>query len=180
MGSLTFAPARECLDLLAKPVAGALSSLSGADEIGVSEIDPTMSDTAAFCEAYSLGLETAANCVIVEGKRGEERQMAACVILATTRVDVNNTVKKLLDVKKVSFAQMEKAVSESGMEFGAITPIGLPNNWPIFVDKAVADSARVIIGSGIRKSKLSVEGSLFANLPGVQIIEGLAQPKPSA
>ncbi len=176
-GKLVFVPAPEALELVAKPVGEALGAMQNVGDVGVSEIDPTMSDTAAFCERYGLGMETAANCVIVEGKRGEERQMAACVVLATTRVDVNNTVKKLLDVKKVSFAQMEKAVEESGMEFGAITPVGLPPSWPIFVDKRVADSERVIIGSGLRKSKFLVPGSFFQLLHNIQIVEGLGMER---
>lgn len=83
--------------------------------------------------------------MIVEGKKGEERILAAVVILASTRADVNGVVRNFLEAKKVSFAAMEKAVSETGMEYGAITPIGLPNGWPILVDKAVADSPYVIL-----------------------------------
>ena len=88
---------------------------------------------------------------------------------------MNGAVRSALSVKKVSFAQMEKAVSESGMEYGAITPIGLPAPWPILIDKAVTDSDYVIIGSGIRGSKLAVPGSFLAALPNAQVIEGLAQ-----
>lgn len=177
LGSLEFVPAKENLGLVGKPVAAMLEALPDTSMVGVTEIDPSVSDTAAFCEKYGTGPETAANCVIVEGKRGEERKYAACMILATTRADVNKTVKQLLDTKKVSFAQMDDAVSKTGMEFGAITPVGLPADWPIFIDSRVAESAYVVIGSGIRSSKLAVPGSFLASLPNAQVVEGLATMK---
>ena len=175
IGSLVFAPVLEHLELLAEPVQRAVWDFSNgiSASIGISEIDPEVSDTASFCEKYDIGLEVAANCVIVEGKRGEERKYAACIILATSRADVNGIVRKELDARKVSFAQKEEAVSRSNMEFGAITPIGLPSDWPIFVDSDVANSAYVIIGSGIRKSKLAIPGKLLGVLPNVKVIEGL-------
>lgn len=178
LGTLTFLPAAEHPELLAVPTAALIRTLASL-EIGVAAIDPTLSDTAGFCEHYRVVPEQAANCVIVEGKRGEERQLAAVVILASTRADVNGKVRAELDVKKVSFAQMEKAVAESNMEFGAITPIGLPTGWPILVDKAVADAEYIIIGSGVRSSKLAISGSVLATLPGARVVEGLAQPRTS-
>lgn len=177
LGTLHFEPAPAHPELVSGPTAAALSVLPGADAVGVSAIDPTLSDTAAFCEHYQIGPELAANCVIVEGKRGEERQLAAVVILASTRADVNGKVRQALDAKKVSFAQMEKAVQESAMEFGAITPVGLPASWPILIDKAVADTPYVIIGSGIRSSKLAAPGAFLASLPNARVIDGLAQPR---
>ena len=158
LGTLLFEPALSRPELLAAPVRAALEALlkEVSDTVGVAPIDPTLSDTAAFCDHYHVAPAQAANCVIVEGKRAESRTLAACVILATTRADVNNLVKKQLDAEKVSFAQMEKAVSESGMEFGAITPVGLPPEWPVLVDQVVTQSDAVIIGSGIRGSKLLI------------------------
>ncbi len=175
-GNLEFNAATNHPELLAAPVAEALRQAQG-QQVEVAEIDPTLSDTAAFCAKYAVGPEVAANCVVLKYKKGEESGFAACVILATTRADVNGLVRKVLDVKKISFAPMEEAVAQTGMEFGAITPVGLPVSWPILVDKAVAESERVIIGSGIRKSKLLVPGRFFAVLPNVQILEGLAQIK---
>ena len=174
LGSLDFLPAKEHTNLLAVPVARAINSLPNVESVGVTQIDSALSDTAAFCEKYNVTPEQAANCVIVEGKRGEERTLAAVIILASTRADVNGAVRSFLDAKKVSFAQTEKAVSETGMEFGAITPVGLPSSWPILIDRAVADSPRVIIGSGIRGSKLAVTGAFLASLPNATVIEGLA------
>ncbi len=179
LGTLEFSVATDHPELLAPAVSAALAKLPNAGEVGVAEIDPTLSDTAAFCEKYQIGMEQAANCVVLEAKRGERAWFAACVILGTTRADVNGLARRTLDARKVSFASMEKAVAESAMEFGAITPVGLPPEWSILVDKAVADSKRVIIGSGVRKSKLLVPGSFFASLPNVQILEGLGQVKTS-
>lgn len=122
-------------------------------------------------------MEQAANCVVLEAKRGEKTWFAACVILGSTRADVNGLARRTFDARKVSFAPMEKAVAETGMEFGAITPVGLPRNWSILIDKAVADSDYVIIGSGIRKSKLAVPGSFLASLPNAQVLDGLGQAK---
>lgn len=163
--------------MVAAPVATMLATLPDTSGVGVSAIDGALSDTAAFCEKYQVGPERAANCVVLRAKRGEEVFYAACVILATTRADVNGLVRQVLDIKKVSFAPMENAVSLSGMEYGAITPIGLPAAWPILVDKAAADSESVIVGAGVRAAKLLVPGSLFASIPNVQILEGLGQMK---
>ena len=99
---------------------------------------------------------------------------AACLVLATTRADVNGVVRRLLDVRKASFAAMDVAVAETGMAYGGITPIGLPASWPVFVDAAVAGTAEVVIGSGIRGSKLVLPGKALAGLPGAQVVDGLA------
>ncbi len=177
LGSLEFVSALGNSNLLGVPVAEMLRGLPNAESVGVAAIDPSLSDTAGFCVHYGVTAEQSANCVIVEGKNGEERTLAAVVILASTRADINKVVRDSLQVKKVSFAQMEKAVNESKMEFGAITPIGVPVNWPILIDKAVADSKYVVIGSGIRGSKLAVPGSFLASLPGARVVEGLAHPR---
>ncbi len=175
LGTLNIIPATKHPELLATSVASALSSFARANEMGVTEIDPNLSDTAAFCEYYQVGMNQAANCVVLEAKRADKSWFAACVILGSTRADVNGLARRILDARKVSFAQMDKAVVQTGMEYGAITPIGLPGDWPILIDKAVADSEYIIIGSGIRKSKLVVPGKLLASLPNVQVLEGLGR-----
>jgi prolyl-tRNA editing enzyme YbaK/EbsC (Cys-tRNA(Pro) deacylase) len=96
------------------------------------------------------------------------------VVLATTRADVNGVVRRRLDARKASFAPMADAVERSGMEHGGITPIGLPASWPVLVDRAVLDRSVVVIGSGLRRSKLALPSSALAELPGVEIIDGLA------
>jgi prolyl-tRNA editing enzyme YbaK/EbsC (Cys-tRNA(Pro) deacylase) len=173
-GTLTAVPALDRPDLLAKPVALALEQL-GADAalVGVAEIDPALADTAEFCAAYGSPMDGSANCVVVAGRRGEDTRYAACLVLATTRADVNGLVRRHLGARKASFAPMDTAVGESGMEYGGITPIGLPPGWPLLIDAAVADSPYVVIGSGRRRGKLLVPGKALAGLPGAVVLEGL-------
>ncbi len=178
MGNLEFVPATSQPDLLAAPVAAALTDPSWtrpAEDVGVVAIDPDLADTAAFCERYGVALTESANCVVIAGRREGEIRYAACVILATTRADVNNVARRALDVRKASFAAMDVAVAETGMEYGGITPIGLPDGWPVLVDAAVAAAAQVVIGSGLRRSKLALAGKTLADLPGATVIEGLAR-----
>jgi len=145
------------------------------DGLGVTEIDPDLADTAAFCEAYGSPLTASANCVVVAGKRAGEVRFAAALVLATTRADVNGVIKRRLDVRKASFAPMDEAVTLTGMEYGGITPVGLPEGWPILIDRAVADAPELVIGSGIRGSKLLISGTALAGLPQAEVIDGLAR-----
>ena len=174
MGSLQLVPVLSRLDLEAEPVAGALRTWPHADGVRVAEIDPELADTAAFCQAYGVGPDVSANCVIVAGKREGQVRYAAAVVLATTRADVNGVIRRQLDVRKASFAAMDTAVAETGMRYGGITPIGLPGDWPILVDAAVTGTADVIIGSGLRGSKLALPGKALAELPGALVVDGLA------
>ena len=129
IGTLAAVPALDRPDLLAAPVAAALAGLDGkiaVADIGVAEIDPALADTAAFCERYEVALTESANCVVVAGRRDGQTRLAACMVLATTRADVNGLARRELDVRKASFAPMDQAVELTGMEYGGITPIGLP------------------------------------------------------
>ena len=176
IGILGAVPASTRLDLVAARVAAALAAWSGpvpVDEIGVAEIDPELADTAAFCERYGVRLDDSANCVVVAARRGGETRLAACVVLATTRADVNGLVRRYLDARRASFAPLEAAVAETHMEYGGITPIGLPSHWPLLVDAAVAASPRVVVGSGLRRSKLTLPGKALAVLPTVTVLESL-------
>ena len=173
LGGLTTAPASTRSDLLAPSTLAALEGLGWLDDVGVVEIDPDVSDTAATRERFGLDAATLANCVVVAGKREGVERIAACVVLSTTRADVNNTVKRLLDVRKASFLPMDRAVELTGMEYGGITPIGLPAEWPVLVDARVGEREVVIIGSGVRRSKILLPGRLLAALPGAQLVDGL-------
>jgi prolyl-tRNA editing enzyme YbaK/EbsC (Cys-tRNA(Pro) deacylase) len=173
IGSLKGQPAADRADLLAPPVAAALKALPDGSAVGVAEIDPELADTAEFCAHYGVGLQESANCVIVAGKRAGETTFAACLVLATTRADVNGLVRRHLGARKASFAPMDLAVSETGMEYGGITPIGLPATWPILIDTAVAASGQLIIGSGLRRSKIVAPGAVLATLPNATVLEGL-------
>jgi prolyl-tRNA editing enzyme YbaK/EbsC (Cys-tRNA(Pro) deacylase) len=174
LGSLTGVPASTHPELLAAPTLAMLEDLGLLDDVAVVEIDPAISDTAATRDAFGLELNWLANCVVVGGRRDGVEKIAACVILASTRADVNNSVRKLLDVRKASFLPMEQAVELTGMEYGGITPIGLPAGWPIFVDSRVIDEPAVIIGAGIRRSKILLPGRLLERVPAVQIVDALA------
>ncbi|MFF7496051.1 MULTISPECIES: YbaK/EbsC family protein [Streptomyces] len=171
------APAAERLGLLPAPVVAALTAGWGefsAEQLVHVDSDPAVADTAVFAEHHGVELlDTSANCVVVAGKRGQDVTLAACVVLSRTRVDVNGAVRKHLGARKASFAPMDTAVGESGMEYGGITPIGLPAAWPLLLDPAVVDQEWVLIGSGSRRGKLIVPGKALAALPGAVIVEGL-------
>lgn len=171
---LTFLPVLDRLDLVADPVAKALSDWPHAAETLVAEIDPELADTAAMSEAYGTPMTDSANCVVVSGKRSGVERIAACVVRADTRADVNNLVKRTLDVRKCSFHPMDRAVAETGMEYGGITPPGLPADWRLLVDARVVDVERAIVGSGLRRSKLFLPGRLLAELPGAEVVGSLA------
>jgi prolyl-tRNA editing enzyme YbaK/EbsC (Cys-tRNA(Pro) deacylase) len=160
--------------LVADPVWAALSAWPRASQVLLAAIDPDVADTAAFCERYGVLMEDSANCVVIAGRRGDTVSYAACVVLATTRADVNGMVRRRLGARKASFAPMSDAVALSGMEFGGITPIGLPSDWPVLVDAAVLGREAVVIGSGVRASKLALPSAALTELPGAEVVEGLA------
>jgi prolyl-tRNA editing enzyme YbaK/EbsC (Cys-tRNA(Pro) deacylase) len=176
-GTLDFTPAADSPALLAAPTLGAIETMGAADatEVLVSAIDPGLADTAAFCEHYEISMGDGANCVIVQARRGERTWYAACLVRGADRLDVNGAVRRHLDARKLSFAPMDAAVELTGMEVGGITPIGLPGDWPILVDESVAAHERLIVGSGIRGSKLLVTGALLGSLPNAVVLP-IAQP----
>ena len=175
IGRLETSPAPDRPDLLAAPVAAAVASWTGPP-LHVAPIDAALADTAAFCAAYDVPLEASANCVVVAGRRGDVLRTAACLVLATTRADVNGLVKRHLDVRKASFLPQDDAVGRTGMEFGGITPFGLPADWPVLVDAAVLAAPLVVVGSGLRRSKLVVPGAALAELASAQVLDGLGLP----
>lgn len=172
-GSLETASVLDQLDLVATPTAQFLQGFAAAGQVGVVEIDPELSDTAATQGAYGLSNEMLVNCVIVAGKREGVERIAACLVPFTKRADINNAVKRRLDVRKASFLSRERAIELTEMEFGGITPLGLPAQWPILVDAEVLELPLALIGSGIRKSKLILPGKVLAQVPGVEIVPGL-------
>ncbi|MEU6161886.1 YbaK/EbsC family protein [Streptomyces sp. NPDC047130] len=173
-------PAPECLDELVAPVADAVRRWKGdvpAESIVYVDTDPEKADTAVFVEHYGRDLlEASANCVVVAGRRGGETSLAACLVLSTTRADVNGVVRRRLGARKASFAPMETATGLTGMEYGGITPVGLPEGWPLLVDAAVAELPYALVGSGRRRGKLLVPGPALAELPGAEVVEGLGLP----
>ena len=172
-------PAAGRLDLLAAPVAAALRDWAGpvpVEQVLYVDTDPANADTAVFCEVYGVRPQESANCVVIAAKPRQQEEtptLAACVVLAHTRADVNGLVRRHLGVRKASFAPMDTAVGETGMEYGGISPVGLPGAWPLLVDAAVAATPYVVEGSGRRRGKLLVPGKALAALPGAVVLEGL-------
>ena len=175
IGALDSLPALDHPELLGVPVARALTGWPYAAEVAVVEIDPDLADTAAMTEAYDVALTASANCVVIAGRRNGEERVAACVVRADTRADVNNLAKRTLDVRKASFLSMDRAVVESGMEYGGITPVGLPEGWRLLVDAACLGIEVVLLGSGVRRSKLLLPGHRLADLPRAEVVEQLGR-----
>lgn len=176
---LQWVPALSRPELLAAPVRSALEGmgqLAGVDPatIEVAEIDPDLADTAVLTEAIGGELADMANCIVVAGARAGEERVCAALVLGHTRADVNKAIRKRLDVRKCSFMVMDETVERTGMEYGGITPVGLPEGWPVLVDSRVLEREHVIIGSGLRRSKLRLPGAHAALLPGAEVVEGLA------
>lgn len=173
-------PAPDCLDLLTPPVAEAVRAWTGpvpADQILYVDTDPAIADTAVFVEHHGPGLLNAsANCVVVAGRRGEATTLAACLVKSANRVDVNGVVRKHLGARKARFAPMDTATGDTGMEYGGITPVGLPADWALLVDAAVVDTPWVLVGSGRRRGKIIMPGKAFAQLPNAVVLEGLGLP----
>lgn len=176
LGSVVAEPLSGSPHLVAAPVAALVQQLGLGDAIGVFEIDPALSETAATQARYDLDPVCLVNCVVVAGRRAGEERVAACLVPSTKRADTNHVVRRRLDVRKVSFLAQADAVERTGMEFGGITAIGLPEGWPILVDSEVVGIPLVVIGSGIRASKLLVPGQLLARLPGAEVVEALGYP----
>lgn len=166
LGKLEWKPAADVPELLGEPVRAALGEITAY----AAAIDPGLADTAAFCAEYDVPMAASANCVVVLGKRAGEETYAAVLVLATDRADVNGVIRKHLGVRKISFAAQDDAVGSTGMEYGGITPIGLPADWPILVDSRVAEAGPVVIGSGIRGSKILLDGSDLAKLPNTTVL----------
>lgn len=135
--------------------------------------DPNLADTAQFVEAYGFELEDSANTIVVVGKR-DPRVYVACVLLADSRLDVNGVIRKKLGIRRTSFASGEESVEVTGMTMGGVTPFGLPDDLPIWVDARVMTRDRIILGGGSRDRKVLAAASVLELLPNVEVVEGLA------
>jgi prolyl-tRNA editing enzyme YbaK/EbsC (Cys-tRNA(Pro) deacylase) len=152
------------------------AALAGVDlPFEVVACDPALADTAAFCEAYGYSPSESANTILVVGKAAEP-VYAACVVLATHRLDVNRAVKGLLGTRKASFAPQDLTAGLTGMEIGGVTALGLPASLPLYVDADVMAADRIILGGGNRSSKLIGPPALLSTVAGMRVVAGLAQP----
>ena len=141
--------------------------------------DPALADTAAFCAAYGYAPGDSANTIVVVGK-SEPPRYVACVVLATTRLDVNRVVRGRLGVKRTSFASFDEARAVTGMEIGGVTVFGLPAGLPIWVDRRVMDRPEIILGGGSRSWKVKAPPAILLALPAVEVVDGLATEPPGA
>jgi len=140
--------------------------------------DPALADTAQFCEAYGYSPEESANAILVIGKSAE-RPIACCLVLASSRLDVNGVVRRRLGTRKASFAGADETIERSGgMQIGGVTPFGLPDGLPIWIDSAVMKCERVIVGGGSRDRKILCPPTTLASLPTAEVVEALAKPNP--
>ncbi len=137
------------------------------------ECDPDLADTAAFCEAYGYSPDISANTIVV-GSKTDPPVYAACVVLATTRLDVNGSVRRKLGARKVSFASAEDTSALTGMIIGGVTPFGLPRDLPIYLDERIMTLEWVIVGGGSRSQKVRVAPSVLAAIPNAEVVEGLS------
>jgi prolyl-tRNA editing enzyme YbaK/EbsC (Cys-tRNA(Pro) deacylase) len=153
------------------------AALAGRGEHELFACDPALADTAAFCAAYGFALEDSANTIIVIGK-SQPPVYAACVVLATHRLDVNRAVKARLGTRKASFASADETRGLTGMEIGGVTAFGLPSEIPVWVDGAVMDRARIVLGGGSRSWKVLAPPSILLTLPNAEVVDGLAYPAP--
>jgi prolyl-tRNA editing enzyme YbaK/EbsC (Cys-tRNA(Pro) deacylase) len=153
-------------------VAQALEGLGAPWEL--MRIDPDFADTAAFCEKYGVALDHSGNTIIVASKK-EPRKYCACLVLATTRLDVNHAVRRLMEVSRVSFATAEETRELTGMMIGGVTLLALPPEMPIYVDDRIMALDYVILGGGSRSSKIKIAPEALRRLPGVTVVPGLAQ-----
>ena len=151
------------------------ASLVGHGEYELFACDPALADTAAFCAAYGFALEDAANTIVVLGKSDPPRY-AACIVLATHRLDVNRTIRDRLGTRRASFASAEETRALTGQEIGGVTAFGLPDGLPIWVDAVVMERPRIVLGGGSRRWKVLAPPSILITLPGVAVVEGLARP----
>jgi prolyl-tRNA editing enzyme YbaK/EbsC (Cys-tRNA(Pro) deacylase) len=135
--------------------------------------DPALADTAAFCAAYGFALEDSANTIVVAGK-ADPRRYAACIVLAPDRLDVNRTIRARLGTRRASFASADETRALTGMEIGGVTPFGLPADLPVWIDAAVMDRPRIVLGGGSRSWKVLATPAILLALPNAEVVEGLA------
>ncbi|MDJ0497189.1 MAG: YbaK/EbsC family protein [Acidimicrobiia bacterium] len=159
--------------MTADPVVDHLESLGVAYELF--PCDPALADTAEFCEAYGFELAESANTIVVVGKR-DPRVYVACVLLADARLDVNGVVRKKLGIRRTSFASAEESAAVTGMTLGGVTPFGLPDDLPIWVDDRVMTRQRIVLGGGSRDRKVLTAPATLRLLPQVEVVADLAQP----
>lgn len=162
-------------DLIPESVCACIEKLDPLKKTRVAKIDPAFADGASLSREYDIPYEQELNCLVIEGQRGEEKRYAAAIVPYGKRVNMNAKVRGPLDAKKISFADLDYVLEKTGMEYGSITPLGLPEDWLILIDESVFAEEEVVIGGGRVNAKLVLPSALLKELPNVQIIEGLVK-----
>lgn len=173
--NLLFFPALKHKELLPQAVAAFIEKFDTNCQIKVAQINPEFADGDSLSREYDIPYEMEVNCLVVEGRRSDDKRYAALLVPYGKRAKTNATVKRPLDAAKLGFADLDYVVETTGMAFGAITPIGLPADWLILMDAALLEQEQLVVGGGLVQSKLLIPSSLLAKLPNVQVIEGLAK-----
>lgn len=168
---LDFQPIKDHPELVSESVYRVAENSS---DVLVGKIDPQYMNGSALSDHYDVNLEDGANCIVVRGKRGETRTNAAVLVPVGYRADLNGLVCEKLDAKKVSMAPLEEVIQETGMEYGSITPVGLPESWKVLIDSRLMEKETIIVGGGKQISKLRVPTAFLKQLPNVEIVENLA------
>ena len=176
MQKLNFKSVLENPDLVSKPVFEFAQSLENGNEVLVAEIDPKFMGGKELCDEFGVDPKMGANCVVVEATGKDTSEFVAVVMSVGYRADLNGFVKKHLGAKRVSLAPLEKVIEKTQMEYGSITPFGLPNNWKILMDSRIFENDAIIVGGGKQISKLLVPTKIFKNIPSVEIIPDLGKP----
>ncbi len=173
LGKLDFSRAADRPDLLSPSTRAYLSSTAAV--AWVTAIDPTYHDGNAFCNHYGIDPSIGGNCIVLQASRADKKWYAACLVPTGKRIDVNGLVRKQLGARRVSLASKDDALNLTGMEYGSINVVGLPGEWPIFIDAKLAAETFVVMGSGLVASKMIVPGDLLATLPNSKLVEGLGK-----
>lgn len=169
IGKLIFKPVNENYDLVASSVRKGVETDGLSQLVFVACIDSELAGTASFCKNYDIPPSIGTNCLVLEANRGGKTWYAACLILAPDMADINSAIRKQLDARKVSFAPKDVALSLTSMEYGGVTPIGLPKDWQLLIDESIMQHETVIAGGGIRGSKLAIKTSCFRQLPNATV-----------
>lgn len=170
IGNLTFHLIQPEDTLVAHNVSSEAFESGISSDVFVAEINSEFADTAVFCEQYEIELGISTNCLVIEAKRADKVWYAACLVNATDAADVNGIIRKALGARKASFASKDVALKLTGMEYGGITPIGLPTGWVIYIDEAVMKNEVVVIGSGLRGSKIAINTNALLKLPNAEVL----------
>ncbi|MFA5602803.1 MAG: YbaK/EbsC family protein [Bacilli bacterium] len=172
---LDFKPVIDNKDLVSSSVLEAILDLNNKEDILVAEIDQNYAGGLELCERYKVDPKYGANCLIVEAKRSDAKTYAALLVPVGYKYNMSTVVRKQLNARMVSVAPLNFVLENTKMEYGSITPIGIPTDWLIFIDPLVLKQDKIIIGSGLKKSKLMIPSFILLKLPNAIILEGLAK-----